>query len=208
MNTARVLQKVVLCCAACLPALPVWSVDPPADEVQRRERLGTERAAAQARYEAAVRECERAFAVTGCVERARAERRVTFDRITKEEAMLDDAQRRRRAEERRQRIAQKQQEAAARAAASAPDMRSRQPRQIAPPASAPRASHRAEPRSREAAAAEAAAAKQRAAQAQRRRERAAAHEEAVRQRNEKERAEGKPPAAPLPVPSASAAPTR
>ena len=204
MNMAKVLLKGVLWCAACLLVPPVWAVDPPADEMQRRERLSAERAAAQARYDATVRECERAFAVTGCIERARAERRVVFDRITKEEAMLDDAQRRRRAEERRQRIAQKQQAAAARAAASAPDVRLRQPRQIAPPASVPRPSHRAEPRSREAEAAEAAAAKQRAAQAQRRRERAAAHEEAVRQRNEKERAEDKPPAAPLPVPPASA----
>src|SRR5687767_12694288 len=198
------MAKGVLWSAACLLALPVWAVDPLADEVQRRERLSAERAAAQAHYDAAVRECERAFAVTGCIERARAERRVVFDRITKEEAMLDDAQRRRRAEERRQRIAQKQQAAAARAAASAPNMRLRAPRQVAPPASAPRPSHRAEPRSPAAEAAEAAAAKQRAAQAQRRRERAAAHEEAVRLRDEKERAEGKPPAAPLPVPPASA----
>jgi colicin import membrane protein len=200
MSTVRVL----LLCAACLVGLPVWAQDPPADEAQRRERLGAERAAAQARYDAAARECESAFAVTGCVERARAERRIAFDRITREESMLDDAQRRRRAEERRRRIAQKQQAAAARAAASAPDMRLRVPRQAARPASAPRPSHRAEPRSPEAEAAEAAAATQRAAQAQRRRERAAAREEAVRRRNEKERAEGKPPAAPLAVPQASA----
>jgi colicin import membrane protein len=198
------MLKMLRCAALCLLALPVRAADLPAEEAQRRERLGAERTAAQARYDAAVRECEGAFAITGCVERARAERRVAFDRITKEEAMLDDAQRRRRAEERRQRIAQKQQAAAARAAASAPNMRLRAPRQVAPPASAPRPSHRAEPRSPAAEAAEAAAAKQRAAQAQRRRERAAAHEEAVRLRNEKERAEGKPPAAPLPVPPASA----
>jgi len=199
MNTV----KVLLLCAACLVAPPAHALDPSADEVQRRERLGTERTAAQARYDAAARECESAFAVTGCVERARAQRRIALDRITREEAALDDAQRRRRAEERRQRIAQKQQAAAARAAASAPDVRLRAPRQVAPPASAPRAARRAEPRSAEAEAAEAAAAKQRAAQAQQRRERAAAHEEAVRQRNQKERAEGKPPAAPLPVPQAS-----
>jgi colicin import membrane protein len=191
-------------CAACLVALPVFAADPPADETQRRERLAAERAVAQARYDTAVRECQTAFAITGCINQAKAGRRSALERITREEALLDDAQRRRRADERRQRIAQKQQAVAARAAASAPDVRLREPRQVAPPASGPRPSRRIEPRSRETEAAEAAAAKHRVEQAQRRRERAAAHEEAVRQRNEKERAEGKPPAAPLPVPQASA----
>jgi colicin import membrane protein len=191
-------------CVAGLAALPAFAADPLPDEVQRRERLDTERAAAQARHDAAVRECQNAFAVTSCVEQAKAERRSALDRISKEEAVLDDAQRRRRAEERRKRIADKQQAAAARAAASAPDVRTRVPRQVAPAASAPsRPTRRAEPRSPEAEAAEAAQAKERAAQAQRRRERAAAHAEAVRQRNA-ERAARKPPAAPLPVPSAPA----
>jgi colicin import membrane protein len=177
---------------------PAWAADAPADELQRRDRLGAERAAAQARYDAAARECQNAFAVTGCMEQAKSERRRTLDRIVREEAALDDAQRRRRADERRQRITQKQQAAAARAAASAPDMRLRAPRKVAPPASAPRPQRHAEPRSPQAEAAEAAAASERAAQAQRRRERAAAHEEAVRRRNEQDRAAGKPPAAPLP----------
>jgi colicin import membrane protein len=197
-------SRLLLWCAASLMALPVFAADPPADETQRREHLAAERAAAQARYDTAVRECQSAFAVTGCINEAKAGRRSALDRITREEALLDDAQRRRRAEERRQRIAQKQQAATARAAASAPDVRLRAPRQLAPPASAPRPSRRVEPRSPATEAAEAAAAKRRVDQAQQRRERAAAHEEAVRQRNEKERAEGKPPAAPLPVPQASA----
>lgn len=190
-------------CALCI-ALPVWGADAPADEVRRRESLTAERAAAQARYDAAVRACRSAFAVTGCINEAKSERRSTLDRITREETLLDDAQRQRRAEERRQRIAQKQQAAAARAAASAPDVRLRAPREIASPASATRPSRRAEPRTPQQEAAEAAAAKQRAEKAQRRREQAAAHEEAVRRRNEQERAEGKPPAAPLPLPRASA----
>jgi len=196
--------KLVLVSALCLALLPLRAADASPEETQRRERLGAERAAAHARHDAAVRECQSAFAVTGCMERARAERRGTLDRIAREEAALDDAQRRRRAEERRQRIAQKQQAAAARAAASAPDVRLREPRAVAPAASAPRPSRRAEPRSPATAAAEAAAAKRRVEQAQQRRERAAAHEEAVRRRNEDERAKGKTPAAPLPEPQASA----
>ncbi|MCW5659480.1 MAG: hypothetical protein KIT60_17400 [Burkholderiaceae bacterium] len=185
-------------------ALPAGSADAPADEAPRRERLAAERAAAQARYDAAVRECQKAFAVTGCINEAKSERRGTLDRIAREEASLDDAQRRRRAEERRQRIAQKQQAAAARAAASAPDMRLREPREIAPVAGAQRPSRRAEPRTPQEEAAEAAAARQRAERARLRRERAAAHEEAVRRRNQQEREDGKVPAAPLPVPKASA----
>lgn len=199
----RMSKWMVAWCTVLL-AVPAGAADPSAEEAQRRERLGVERAAAQTRYDAAARECQNAFAVTSCMNQAKSERRSALDRIAREEAALDDAQRRRRAEERRQRIAQKQQAAAARAAASAPDVRLRTPRQVAPPASAPGHTRRAEPRSPETEAAEAAAAKRRVEQAQQRRERAAAHEEEVRQRNEKERAGGKPPAAPLPVPQASA----
>jgi hypothetical protein len=199
----KISRSLFAGCAACLLALPMAVADVPAEEAQRRERLAAERSAAQARHDATVRECQAAFAVTGCIERAKAERRRVLDRISREEANLDDAQRRRRAEERRQRIAQKQHAAAVRAAASAPDVRLRPPRPMALPASAVRPSKRAEPRSAAEEAAEAAAAKERAERAQRRRERAAAHQEAVRLRNEQERAQGKQPAAPLPVPPAS-----
>jgi hypothetical protein len=188
----------VLVLASGLTAPAAKAADTPADEAQRRERLEAERSAAQARYDAAVGQCQAAFAVTGCVDRAKAERRSELDRLAREEAALDDAQRRRRAEERRQRIAAKQQAAAGRAAASAPDVRLREPRSAA---SAPRPGRRAEPRSPQAEALEEAAAKERAAESQRRRERAAAHEEAVRQRNA-ERAARKPDAAPLPDPTA------
>ena len=188
----------------CLAAAPVLAADPAAaDEAHGRQRLAAERAVAQARYEAAARECQRAFAVTGCLDHAKAERRRTLDRIARDEVALDDAQRRRRAEQRRQRIAAKQQAAAARAAASAPDVQSRTPHAAVPSASASRPSRRAEPRSPAERAAEEAAAKERAEQSQLRRERAAAHAEEVRQRNA-ERAARKPPAAPLPDPTASA----
>jgi hypothetical protein len=186
----------------CLVAAPAFGADATADDSQQRQRLAAERAVAQARFEATARECRSAFAVTGCLDQAKAERRRTLDRIARDETALDDAQRRRRAEERRQRIAAKQQAAAARAAASAPDVKLRAPRPDAPASSASRPSRRAEARTREEQAAEEAAARERAEQSQRRRERAAAHEEAVRQRNA-ERAARKPPAAPLPVPASA-----
>ena len=55
---------------AGLLACSVRAADEPAEEAQRRERLAAERAAAQSRYDAALRECQSAFAVTGCVDRA------------------------------------------------------------------------------------------------------------------------------------------
>jgi hypothetical protein len=173
------------------------------DEKARRKELSAQRAAAQARYDAAVRDCERSFAVTGCVNQAKAERRATLDRLSREQASLDDVLRKRRAEERRERVAEKQRIAAERAAASAPQVQVRPPRAAASAASAPRPSRRFEPRSPQEAAANEAEAAQRAAASQQRRERARAHQEAVNQRNA-ERATQRAPAAPLPAPSAPA----
>jgi hypothetical protein len=195
-------ERCLLLCIACVAAWPAEAADGAADDAARRERLAAERAAAQVRYDDAVRGCQSVFAVTGCINQARAERRAALDRVSREQATLDDAARKRRTEERRQRIAQKQQAAAARAAASAPEVQLRAPRQ-APAASGTRPSRRAEPRSAEAAAAAEAAASQRQAQSAQRRERAKSHEQAV-QRREAERNANRAPAAPLPVPSASA----
>jgi colicin import membrane protein len=177
----------------------------PADDTARRKQLDVDRAAAQARYERTVRECESHFVVTACVDQAKAERRMALDRVAREQAALDDAQRKRRAEERRQHIAQKQaQQASAARGAAAPTP----PLQVGTPrpslaGSTARPARRAEVRSSEAAAAAAAEAAHRAAQAQERREHAQAHEEAVRERNA-ERAAQRAPAAPLPAPGASA----
>jgi len=190
----------------CLIVSGVCAADE-GDEKARRQELSAQRAAAHARYDHAVRECERSFAVTGCVNQAKTERRAALDRLSREQAALDDALRKRRAEERRQRIAEKQRAAAERAAASAPQVQVRPPRAAASAPSAPRPSRRVEPRSpQEAAAAEADAA-QRAAASQQRRDRARAHEQAVIQRNA-ERATQRAPAAPLPVPSAPASAAR
>jgi len=196
--------------AVSMATLAVRAADDVPDKV-RRDQLVGERAAVQARYEQAVRECQRGFVVTGCVNQAKAERRAALDRIAREQAVLDDVQRRQRAEERRLRIAQKQAAQAQRAAAassagSAPPAQLRAPR-ASPAASAAKPGRRYEPRSADTAAAAASEAAERAAQSEQRRERAQAHEEAVRQRNA-ERAANRAPAAPLPVPSAPASQLR
>jgi colicin import membrane protein len=191
----------VVCMLPCI----AQAAGPAQDEALQRERLAGERAAAQARYEQAVRGCEAGFVVTGCINQAKAERRATLDRVAREQAALNDAVRKRSADERRQRIASKQQAAALRAAASAPAMQLRTPKPTASSASAARPVRQVEPRSSEAAAAAQADAAQRSAQAQQRRERAQAHADAVRQRNN-ERALQKPPAAPLPARGASVVP--
>lgn len=174
------------------------AADVEASERAQRDRLSAERAAAQARYGQAVRECERGFVVTSCVDKAKAERRAALDRVAGEQAALDDAQRRRRAEERRRRIAHKQaQREAQQSAGAASTPQAPKMRLPSPPASG----KRFEPRSAQEAAAAAAEASQRAAQARERRERASEHAQAVRKRNA-ERAARRPPAAALPPPSA------
>ncbi|HEX6016555.1 MAG TPA: hypothetical protein VFZ28_00490 [Burkholderiaceae bacterium] len=206
MQARPIRRTWIVACLAVL-ALGATAAEGEPSEQAQRDRLAAERDAAQARYEQAVRECERGFVVTSCIDRAKAERRATLDRVAREQAALDDAQRRRRADERRQRIADKQAQQAAAAqrstAASAPQERVRTTTQSSPTA-ASRPGGRFESRSAEEAAAADAEAARRAAQSAERRARAKAHEEAVLERNA-ERAAHKPPAAPLPVPSAPAA---
>lgn len=173
-------------------------------QAQQRERLARERAAAQARYERAVTACEQGFIVTSCINAAKAERRATLDRVSREQAALDDAARRRRADERRRRIAAKQQAAAARAASSPASAQPtlQAPRPAASSAGTTRPRRPVMPRSEDEAAALDAEAAARAAKARARRDKAEAHAEAVRARNA-QRALQRPPAAPLPAPAAS-----
>jgi|KBSSwiStaDraftv2_1062776.scaffolds.fasta_scaffold874516_1 hypothetical protein len=201
-RSAHAVWLVALWLAA---TLPTRADEADAADKAGREQLDAQRAAAQTRYDDAVRECERGFVVTACVNNAKAERRATLDRVAREQAALDDAQRRRRAEERRQRIAQKQaQQAAAASAAASPEVQVRPPRPPLAASAASKPARRFEPRSPAEAAAADAEAAERAAQAQERRERAQAHEEAVRRRNA-ERAAQRAPAAPLPAPDGASA---
>ncbi len=160
------------------------------DEAAQRARLERERAAAETRYQQALQACSGSFALTNCQERARAERRKTFDRLDAEEADLDAAQRRRRAEERQREI---ERNAAQRPAASAA---ATEPRPHAPPAPTPVFPKVAPPAPQSASA----AAKREAETLERyrqRQERAAAHKAEVERRNAEQDAK-RPPAPGLP----------
>ena len=173
-------------------------------EAAQRERIATERRAAQTRYEKTVRECQSSFAVTSCVNNAKAERRQLMDRLAREQEGVDDQMRKRRATERSQRIADKRKAADERSAASAPQVQIRPPRQRTDPSAKPIRAARAQSAASAASAPSSAViAEQHAASAERRRREAQARAEAVRRRNEQRNA-AKPPAATLPAASAAA----
>ena len=102
MKRRRVALPSLLCVllAALEPAR--------ADDSAEGSRIARERAEAQARFEARRRECETRFAVTACVDEARAEHRQALQRLRREEGVLDEAQRRQRAAARMAAIEAKQ----------------------------------------------------------------------------------------------------
>jgi len=162
-----------------------------------RERLATERAAANARLAEQERACAEKFVVTACSDAARKEHRATLARLRRAEMVLDDAARREAAMRRREAIRDRSAAQAARASEAAPEPRRSGPR--AAPLPNPPASSRATERP----AAPNSAAEQRNKAAFDERVRAAqAHREAVERRNAAREATGKIQA-PLPVPSAA-----
>jgi hypothetical protein len=116
-----------------------------ADDGSERRRIARERAEASARFEARRHECHQRFAVTSCVDEARAEHRRTLISLRRQEAALDEAQRRQRAADRLAAIEEKQRAERERASAPAaqrsePTVRVSPPRKArgaAAPASAP-----------------------------------------------------------------------
>lgn len=179
--------------ALLLPAVPAQ-----ADEASERARIGRERAEAQARFEQRQRECAQRFAITPCVEEARAEHRQTMIQLRRQEGVLDEAQRKQRAAARLAAIEEKQRAEAQRS----PVPRASQPvapMQVRPPrapVSAPRAA--AAPAS----AADAAQKEQRKrAQFEARQREAKAHREESQRRRAERAAAGKA-SAPLPDPAA------
>ncbi|TMG97487.1 MAG: hypothetical protein E6H79_21125 [Betaproteobacteria bacterium] len=72
-----------------------------------RARIAAERAQAQKLYDTRYRECQSQFAVTACVDKARAERRATLEQLSQQQAVLDDAERKQRAAQRAQQIHEK-----------------------------------------------------------------------------------------------------
>ena len=100
---------------ACVPAQ--------ADDRQERARIARERDEATLRFQQRQRECEQRFAVTACVDEARAEHRQALLRLRGQESVLDEA-------ERKQRAAQRM--AAIRAKGSAEAARDAPPRRVRP----------------------------------------------------------------------------
>jgi hypothetical protein len=78
-----------------------------AHAVDERARIAAERAQAQKTYDTRYRECQSQFAVTACVDKARAERRATLEQLVQQQAVLDDADRKQRAAQRAQQIHEK-----------------------------------------------------------------------------------------------------
>lgn len=172
----------------------------------QRERITRERQAVEREARAAQQACATQFAVTDCVNRAKAERRERLRPLDRELALLDDELRKRRAAERLAKLQQRQAsrpetppEVSVRTRqAAAPDAAS-----AASAASAPPRPPQRSPAAQQAAASQAdAAAAQRAAAAARRVEQAQAHRAVVEQKNV-ERARQREPAKPLPQPAAA-----
>lgn len=169
------------------------------DRTQQRSRIAAERRQANQRFNEARKDCEKRFAVTTCLDQARSERRRVLDRLAGEQAVLDDAHRRQRAAERLRGIQDKARQADDRSLAPPPASKL----QRVPPASQaarPLPPVHSEPRP---AITPEQAERRRLEQAQRVQE-AQAHRQAVERRNAARDAQ-KPPAAPLPVPSAPTA---
>jgi hypothetical protein len=164
-----------------------------------RQQIKADRAAAEARYKQAEADCNKRFAISGCIAEAQAQRRETLTGLRMRELELDEAQRKADAAEAARRVEAKRTEAATKPAPV--------PRAASAPSSAPAsgasgrgASERARQRSKTAEDATVAAA--RVAAQQRRASEAAAHRQEVELRNAERIARGKK-STPLPVPSAA-----
>ncbi len=183
--------------------------DAPASDASERERIKAERAAVEAVYLQQVQACSTRFAVTSCVNEARAQRHAALAQLERRQRVLDDALRAQRAAERTQAIDAKvgAQEARRREEAARDPGANRRPRDEPKPAPAPASA--AAPRAAKAASSSAERAEQEA-RARRayelKQEQAEAHRQDVERRNQ-QRARKAKPAAPLPVPAASAAST-
>ncbi|MDB5753297.1 MAG: hypothetical protein JWP65_3718, partial [Ramlibacter sp.] len=105
-----------------LALFAAWPVQAQAQDVDvqvERQRIGAERAAADAAFEAREKACYGKFGVNDCLDAARRRRNEAVADLRRQEVALNDAERKRRAAERLQDIdaraaAQRQQQAAER----------------------------------------------------------------------------------------------
>ena len=169
----------------------------------QRQQIKTDRAAVDARYKQVEADCNKRFAVSGCIADAQAQRREAMTGLRQRELALDEAQRQADAEESARRVQAKQAEAASKPA-PVPRATSAPAGTAASASAAGTGSERARQRSKTAD--DAAAAATRVAAQQRRASEAAAHRQDVEQRNAERYARGKK-VTPLPVPTAASVAT-
>lgn len=192
-----------LLCAGLLLALGAAPAHAQAAErAAERGRLGAERQRIEAVYAAEEAACGQRFAVTGCVEDARARRRAALAPLRERELGLDDVERQERAAARRQAIVERQRAQQQPGPDARPAPEDRAPRPRGPELQfAPRASESA-PRSR--GTAEATKAARRAEQAERRRQQVRADLARIQERLAEKAGQGGGSAPlPVPVPAAS-----
>jgi hypothetical protein len=156
------------------------SAQPLPDAGMQRQQLAEQRRAVEAAHTQRVADCQRRFAVTACLDEARADRRRALEPLRERELALDARERTQRAEQRRREVERKQRELAARPvlqepvaapAENASDPR-REAREPPPPRGSP--SPELEVRSREREVAAGDRSREAAERAERRREREAA----------------------------------
>lgn len=174
------------------------------------DRIAAERAAANARLEEQVRDCESRFVVAPCLEAARKENRAALGQLRQQELQLDEGRRRAAAESRRKAIAERVEAQQGRVGDTAPEAPRVQVRREPPPIPIP---SKHAPEMPPASHSPAATANDRASLEQRNQEKfdarareAQAHRDAVVKRNAERAANGKV-AAPLPSPRGGSAPS-
>ena len=108
-----------------------------AASANERQRIASERAAAEVRFAARERECRTRFVVTACIDEAKSERRDALDKLRARQLGVDEVRRRERAAERQSELAEKaaedarlDKERAARAAAASASGAASQPPRI------------------------------------------------------------------------------
>jgi len=89
---------------AFLALLSSAALAQPLDEGAERQRIQTERAAAEQRFVEAQKACRSKFAVNDCVAEARRVHSATVSELKRQERVLNDADRKRRAAERQKEI--------------------------------------------------------------------------------------------------------
>lgn len=112
----RLLHVLLLLLATSLPAL---AADPVHDVAAERARIAAERSRAEAVFQAEQKACYGKFAVTGCIEEAKARRRDVLADLRRQEIALNDAERKARSAERMRQLEQKQAEEGRRQAEAA-----------------------------------------------------------------------------------------